>query len=114
MSELVKMKCGKKEQSLDELAKSFKYGLCSEEVCHEKVLNDKAVLLCFEEYYLRCGSYVALSVMMVENDDSYDAIIVGFGGGDGVANISWGANSSYAGRAVKALEKLGFEVQKSE
>lgn len=114
MSEVIKMKCSKKEHKLEELVKTFKIELCSEEVCEEKVLNDRVVLLCFEDYYFRCSSYVALSIMLVENDDSYEAVIVGFGGGDGLANISWGANKSFACRAVKALEKIGFEVQKAE
>jgi len=109
MSEVIKLKCVK-ARSLEEIAMDVKVELCSELVCEEKVLNDKAVLLCLEEYYFRCSSYVALTVLLTENEDCQEAIVAGFGGGDGISNISWGANKSFAKRAVKFLQQYGFEI----
>ena len=75
-----------------------------------KVFFKRAVegSVCFEEFYFRCSSYVALSVMLTESEDCQEAVVAGFGGGDGLSNISWGANKSFASKAVKTLSKLGF------
>lgn len=108
MSKVKKLICNRKINTLERICKVLKEDLAAELVCEEKMLNDSVVLLCFEEFYFRCKSYVALSVMITENDTCQEAVVVGMGGGDGLANISWGANSSFANRAEKSLIKLGF------
>lgn len=108
MAEVKKLRCIKKSKSLEELIQELKADLCSNVVCEEKVLNDNVVLLCFEQFYFRCSSYVALSIMLVENEAFQEAVIAGLGGGDGLANISWGANKSFASKAVKTLNKFDF------
>ena len=55
------------------------------------------------------GSCVALSVMLIESEEYQEAVVAGFGGGEGLANISWGANKSFACKAEKTLSKYGFE-----
>lgn len=109
MSEVKRLKSTNKDKSLSKIIKELKKGLYSEKVCEEKVLNDKVVLLCFEQFYFRCSSYVALSIMLIEDEEYQEAVIAGFGGGDGLANISWGANKSFACKAAKILGELGFE-----
>ena len=108
MAEVKKLRCTEKNKPLGEICKELKEDLCSEVVCEEKMLNDRAVLLCFEQFYFRCSSYVSLSVMLTESEVCQEAVVAGFGGGDGLANISWGANKSFASKAVKTLSKLGF------
>ena len=108
MAEVKKLSCTEKNKSLGELSKELKADLCSDVVCEEKMMNDRVVLLCFEQFYFRCSSYVALSVMLTESEDCQEAVVAGFGGGDGLSNISWGANKSFASKAVKTLSKLGF------
>lgn len=102
------LRCTERKQSLEALSKALKEELYSDVVCEEKMLNDKVMLLCFEQFYFLCSSYVALSVMFTECDECQEAVVAGFGGGDGLSNISWGANKSFAGKAVKILGKLGF------
>lgn len=109
MAEVMKLRCTGKSKSLEELSKELQSELGSEVVCEEKALDDRALLLCFEQYYFRCSSYVALSVMLIESEECQEAVVAGFGGGDGLANISWGANKSFAVKAVKILSKYGFE-----
>lgn len=46
--------------------------------------------------------------MLTEDEAGQEAVIAGFGGGDGFLNISWGANKSIANKAVKILKKHGF------
>ena len=107
MPEVKKLKGSPKTKTLRKLAEDLKAELGAEVVCDEKLLNNKAVLLCLEQYYFRCNNYVALSVMMVENDDCQEVVLAGFAGGDGL-NISWGANKSFVRKALKVFEKAGF------
>ncbi|MBE6579602.1 MAG: hypothetical protein E7651_07330 [Ruminococcaceae bacterium] len=107
MPEVKRLKCSEKTKTLAELAEDLKAELGAEVACHEKLLNDHAVLLCLEQYYFRCSNYVALSVMMVDNGDCQEAVLAGFAGGDGL-NISFGANKSFVRKALKVLEKAGF------
>ena len=108
MSNVKKLKCTRKINTIDRICEVIKEDLAAELVCEEKMLNDSVALLCFEEFYFRCKGYVALTVMITESDTYQEAVIAGMGGGDGLANISWGANSSFANKAEKSLIKLGF------
>ena len=107
MATIKNLTCTKKMRTLTELTEELKEALCSEVVCEEKLLNEQGVWLCFEQYYFRCGGYVALSVILTESDERQDARIAGFDG-SGLANISWGANQSFARKAVKVLAAFGF------
>ncbi len=69
------------------------------------------VLLSFERYFFRNGSYASLAVMLTEYGDVQTADIVGSGGGEGLFNISWGANSDFAEMASDLLEKNGFREE---
>lgn len=51
--------------------------------------------------------------MLTQEENSQDAFIIGFGGGHGLLNISWGANESIAKKAYNALAELGFEKDDS-
>ena len=62
---------------------------------------------------IRVESAVSLSVMLTQEENSQDAFIIGFGGGHGLLNISWGANESIAKKAYNALAELGFEKDDS-
>lgn len=108
MAEVKKLRCTEKTKTLGELSEELKSGLWSDVVCEEKRLNDRVILLCVEQFYFRCGGYVSLSVMLIESEEYQEAVVVGFGGGGGLANISWGANKSFASKAVKILSKSGF------
>ena len=54
---------------------------------------------------------MGLSLLLTEDEQSMEAVIAGFGGGDGLLNISWGANKSFAQRVVKILKAYGFVVR---
>ena len=68
----------------------------------------QVVLLCFEKFFLRNGSYASLTVMLTESETMQTADIVGSGGGEGLFNISWGANSDFAEMAAGLLRQRGF------
>lgn len=67
-----------------------------------------AVLLSYEKYFLRNGSYTGLTVLLTESAGVQHADIVGFGGGEGLFNISWGSNAEYADDAARILQSCGF------
>ena len=67
------------------------------------------ILLNFERFYFRNGSYAGLTVMLTESEESQTADIAGFGGGEGRLNISWGANFEFADKAAEILERCGFD-----
>ena len=67
------------------------------------------ILLCFEKFYWRVGSYASLTVMLTEHESLQTADIIGFGGGSGMINISYGANSNFANIARKLLAEHGFQ-----
>lgn len=66
------------------------------------------ILLNFEKFYLRNGSCAGLTVMLTETKESQTADVTGFGGGEGLLNISWGANFEFAEKAAEILERCGF------
>ena len=70
--------------------------------------NAVVVLLSFEKYYFRTGSYASLTVMLTQNENEQTVDIIGSGGGEGLFNISWGANSNFAENAVRILQQYGF------
>jgi hypothetical protein len=48
--------------------------------------------------------------MLTDDGDVLKAVIVGAGGGGGLFNVGWGANSNYAYRGEELLAALGFEM----
>jgi len=68
-------------------------------------------LLSFEKYFMRNGSYASLTVLLTENGNVQTADIIGSGGGEGIFNLSWGANSDFADMAERVLSKNGFAIE---
>ena len=71
----------------------------------------ETALLVFEKLYFRNGSYSNLTVQLTAFDYRQRAVIIGSGGGEGLLNISWGANSNFAGKACEILKELGFNYE---
>jgi hypothetical protein len=66
------------------------------------------VFIIFEKYFFRNNSYATLTVLLTHFEGIQTAKVVGSGGGEGLLNISWGANKSLANQAVSTLNKLNF------
>lgn len=71
-------------------------------------------LLCFERMYFRNGSYASLAVMLTDDGEVQTADIIGYGGGGGLGNFSWGANRSFAEMAEEVLRKQGFQTYSAQ
>lgn len=110
MSALTIQMTGNNTTPITKVIRALKQSLGGEyisESWHE--LGDAtAVLLSYEKYFFRNGSYTGLTVMLTEGVGAQYADIVGFGGGSGLFNISWGSNSEYADDAARILQSLGF------
>lgn len=71
-------------------------------------------LLCFERMYFRNGSYASLTIMLTDDGEVQTADIIGYGGGGGLGNFSWGANRSFAEMAEGVLRKQGFQTYSAQ
>ena len=81
----------------------------------EYTVNGVAVwVLAYEKYYFRTGSYASVTVVLTEHDQQQTACVVASGGGDGMVNLSYGANRNFAKTCVEALEGCGFAVTESD
>ena len=111
-SMIIKMR-GNHEKSINEVAAVLRSripGLFGELVTENwrHFDNCKVVLLVFEKLYLRNDNYANLTVLLTETKEEQTADIVGSGGGAGMFNWSWGANSHFAKTAVNILAENGF------
>lgn len=52
--------------------------------------------------------------MLTDDGDVQTADIVGYGGGEGLGNFSWGANRSFAEMAEGVLRKQGFQTYSAQ
>ncbi len=100
------------KKKITELAEKIEDNFDGELVCSEyQDLNDntKVLVMNYEKYYFRVSSYVGLSIVITEYNGTQTAVVTGFGGGGGLLNISYGANSSFAEKMVEMLIESGFE-----
>ena len=90
----------------NDLIKKMSGELVSTEI--QDVNNGQVILMVFEKLFMRNGSYANLTVMLTDDNEIQKAVIIGSGGGEGLFNISWGANSDFADEAKEILEENGF------
>ena len=97
-------------KKIDEASELLKNGVNAELISKtcRTVGSAEIILLNFEKFYLRNGSCAGLTVMLTETKESQTADVTGFGGGEGLLNISWGANFEFAEKAAEILERCGF------
>ena len=112
-SAIIKMKRGS-ETDLAEVSKSilddFKGDVAELSMEQMSEVNGvKVLLLILERYYMRNGSMAVSTVQIIDSGEVQQATIIGTGGGEGLMNISLGANQDFARRVAKVLAKLGFE-----
>lgn len=116
-SAIIKMKRGS-ETDLAEVSKSilddFKGDVAELSLEQMSEVNGvKVLLLILERYYMRNGSMAVSTVQIIDSGEVQQATIIGPGGGEGLMNISLGANQDFARRVAKVLAKLGFEEIRS-
>ena len=115
-SAIIKMKREAKTD-LAEVSKSilddFKGDVAELSLEQMSEVNGVKVLLILERYYMRNGSMAVSTVQIIDSGEVQQATIIGTGGGEGLMNISLGANQDFARRVAKVLAKLGFEEIRS-
>ncbi len=80
---------------------------------HRDSKDTQIAMLTFEKYYMRNGSYAALTVLLTQSGSVQTADIIGFGGGGGMLNLSFGANKAFANEAKEILLDNGFSVEEA-
>lgn len=68
----------------------------------------------YERLYFRNSSYATVIILLSEQDGEQRVLINGCGGGDGLFNISLGANNSFAYKTKDYFQAQGFEVLSEE
>ena len=68
--------------------------------------DTKTLLLIYERWYLRTGSYASLVIMLSEFKGYQSADIISTGGRDDF--ISWGAEGNFAKWGEETLRNIGF------
>ena len=101
--------------SLDEIAEyigtQFQKSIIEPELAFKQSDNIGGVeimLLVWERYYARNCSYANLTVQLTDDGTLQKATVIGSGGGSGVLNLSFGANSSFAEKAADILQQKQF------
>ncbi len=105
---------GDKSSSIEKAAKGLKNKIGAELVDESYCYLDDSttvILLVFEKYFMRNGSYAGLTVQFIENDNVQMANIIASAGGEGIFNLSWGANSDFAYEAENILRNYGFHIR---
>lgn len=104
---------GCNEKTIEDLADTLKMEMDAELVAESRRNpgEAKTILLSFERFFFRNGSYAGLTIMLTEYGNMQTADIIGFGGGEGIFNISLGANSKLANTAAKLLLNCDFRQE---
>ncbi len=80
----------------------------------EKKDDTEIVLVVLEKFFLRTSSMAALVVHCISYLGEQKMTIIGTGGGGGLFNVSWGANSNLVDEVASAMENIGFVEIDSE
>ena len=109
------MTCTEKKLSLSQIAQQVEKSLAQASIVSKTTLmENNVVVLCFEQYFMRVESSVALTVVLVERPNAQQAILTGFAGGQGLFNFSFRANKAFVERAQVILQPLGFVVDQQD
>ena len=106
----------KKQNTLQSIYEKIRYIEGAEQISKsECMINGVAIrVLAYEKYFFRTGSYASVTVVLTEFEQEQTAYVVASGGGEGVVNLSFGANRNFAKACVQELEACGFVAMNSE
>ena len=68
----------------------------------------QTILYVFERYFVRTENMASLTVLFTNDGKTVTVDVIASRAGEGILNISWGANASFAKMAVDLLAKQGF------
>lgn len=109
MAETIRMTCRTRLFDLPELQNRLcrmNAELVGEE--YRQYEHTEVLVLVFEKFYMRNSGYGSLTVMLEDDGREQNACIISSGGGQGVFNISYGANRAFAEDAAAILEECDF------
>ena len=86
------------EESYEAVRTVGKELTCDEVISNPPVINTgntKVSTFAFEQYFFRNGSYASLTITLVNYNGISTIISCSSGGGDGLLNLSWGAEEDF-------------------
>ena len=99
------------EEIKDRIKEEFDKHLFSEVEFKDEILRElgdtKTLLLIYEKWFLRTGSYASLVIMLSEYQGYQSADIIATGGKE--AFFSLGAEGDFSKHGEDALKRLGFQ-----
>lgn len=115
-NQIIQMKSDKREKSVADLAYLLRDEINADMIFGKscQIGSGDVALLCFERMYFRNGSYASLAIMLTDDGEVQTADIIGYGGGEGLGNFSWGANRNFAEMAEGVLRKQGFQTYSAQ
>ena len=100
-----------KQYELEEIKAEFDKHIFSDVEFKDEILRElgetKSLLLIFERWYMRTGSYASLVILLSEFQGYQSADIIATGGKDDF--FSLGAEGNFAKLGEDALRNLGFK-----
>ena len=99
------------EELADKVTRDLEGAFVAPELAYSELVDVKGVqilLMIWERFYMRNGSMTAVTVQVTDDGEKQEATIAGTGGGEGLLNISLGANSDFASKVADSLGKCGF------
>lgn len=112
MSGVVAKLSGECSASILEIAQALKNELKAEGILdsYQEINDVKIVTLVFERFYWRNGSYASLTIALREYNGHCEGELAASGGGEGIFNISWGANRNFGNEATRILMRYNLQV----
>ena len=68
----------------------------------------QTILYVFERYFVRTENMASLTALFTNDGKAVTVDVIASAAGEGILNITWGANGSFAKMAVDLLAKQGF------
>lgn len=87
--------------------------ICDEKSAKNQVsMNGNTFVGIIEEYTLRNGNYMTVTLILYEEDDTVFLHIIGSGASSGLLNIEWGANDSREKKYAQLISSynLGYKI----
>lgn len=105
MSGIARKLSGECTINIQEMTEALKKELDAELILDScKEINGVTISkLVFEKYYFRNNNYASLTIVISEFNGKLIAEIAATGGGEGLFNISWGANRDFGDQAANIL-----------
>jgi len=93
--------------SAQQAADIIKRNISADSLVHQEyhtLGNKSVIILVYEKYYFRNSSTAGLTVTLSGEGSTAFVTSIASAGGQGILNISWGANSHFSNQVIRILQ----------